>query len=323
VSRTAAPATPPAAGGAADVPAAAPPPLATVAVPGCRACGGTSLAPLAMRYEHRGASFPLAECRACGLRFLTVQPAPEAFAELYSSAYFEADFRCGRSDAAYFDEAAFRAEDGALLDAFARLGPPGRLLEVGCAGGWLLKHARERGWQVRGVEISDAGVAHARGLGLEVFHGDLPGAALPPAAFDLVYMGDVLAHVPNCRAVLAEVRRVLVPGGHLYLRGPITTHSLARSLGLALYRRLGRPIVLSEPPYHLWEFRPGPLARVLAATGFQVKSMRQSKIPPGRPRGRKSALQALAMTVIDAANVPLTRVFNARGDRLTVVARAA
>jgi SAM-dependent methyltransferase len=296
-------------------------PIATVTLDRCRACGGTSLMGRAMRYEYRGASFPLVECRVCGMRFLAVQPAPEAFAELYSAEYFVSDYRCGRSDTPYADERAFRLEDDGLLTEFATLGPPGALLEVGAAGGWLLKHAIERGWRAEGVEVSSAGVEHARSLGLTVFHGDLETAALPTGAFDLVYMGDVLEHVPDCRATLVEVRRVLRPGGHLYLRGPITTHSLARSLGLAVYGALGHPIVLREPPYHLWEFRPKPLAALCRRAGLDPIAIRQSKIPPGHTHGAKSALQRMAMNALDGVNVPLTQAFNARGDRVVLIAR--
>jgi 2-polyprenyl-3-methyl-5-hydroxy-6-metoxy-1,4-benzoquinol methylase len=183
-----------------------------------------------MRYEFHG-SFPAAECADCGMRFLRVQPTGESLARLYSAEYFRTDFRCGRSDATYFSEDAFRAENHDLLDAFESLGPRGRLLEVGCAGGWLLKHANERGWRAQGVELSAEAVAHARSLGLEVFHGTLEDAALPDATFDLVYLGDVLEHVPDCRATLAGIARVLRPGGHAYLRGPITTNSLGRAAG--------------------------------------------------------------------------------------------
>ncbi|MBI1799148.1 MAG: class I SAM-dependent methyltransferase [Candidatus Eisenbacteria bacterium] len=248
---------------------AALPLLPTHTLDRCLGCGGRDLEPLALRYEWRG-SFPVVRCRACGLRFLRVQPAPEALGELYSGAYFESDYRCGRSDSAYFSEDAFRDENRGLLDEFARHATPGRMLEVGCAGGWLLKHAIERGWRAEGVELSGEAAAHARALGLEVFHGDLIAAALPDAAFDLAYMGDVLEHVPDCRAVLIEIARVLKHGGVLYLRGPITTHSLARSLALAAWGIAGRTIVLREPPYHVWEFTPGPLARLFDSCGFDV-----------------------------------------------------
>jgi SAM-dependent methyltransferase len=296
-------------------------PLATRPVDRCLACGNRDLRPLAMRYEHRG-SFPALRCPRCDMRFLGVQPAPAALAELYGSAYFERDFRCGRSEDDYFCEAAFREENRGLLDAFARLhAPPGDLLEVGCAGGWLLKHAAERGWRARGVELSADAVAHARGLGLDVFQGELAEARLPPAGFDLVYMGDVLEHLPDCRAALEEVVRVLRPGGHLYLRGPITTNSLARRVALAAFRALGRAIVLREPPYHLWEFTPGALRRLCAAVGLEVVEIRQSKIPPGRVHGAKSAGQRAAMFVLDAINAPLTRALNVLGDRVVLIAR--
>jgi len=286
----------------------------------CVACGGARLEPLPLVYEFRG-SFPLVECDDCGLRFLRVQPAAEGLAALYSAAYFESDFRCGRSEVAYSAEEPFRAENTSLLEAFERLGPPGRLLELGSAGGWLLKHARERGWEAQGVELSADAAERALALGLEVFQGDLLAAALPAESFDLVYMGDVLEHVPDCRAVLAEAGRLLRTGGHLYLRGPITTHSLARRLALALYGATGRTIVLREPPYHLWEFTPGPLEHLFASAGLEVITARQSKIPPGRAHGEKSLLQRLAMGAVDALNLPLTRLFNTAGDRIVMVGR--
>jgi SAM-dependent methyltransferase len=295
-------------------------PLPVRTLDACAACGSAHLRTLPLRYEFRG-SFPLVECADCGLRFLRVQPAGEGLAALYAAGYFERDFRCGRSAAAYSDERAFRAENERLLDAFERLGPRGRLLELGSAGGWLLKHAAERGWRAQGVELSGDAVERARALGLEVFQGDLPAAALPDAAFDLVYMGDVLEHVPDCRAVLAETARVLKPGGHLYLRGPITTNSLARRLALGLYRIAGRVIVLREPPYHLWEFTPGPLEYLFASSGLEVIEARQSKIPPGRAHGEKSPLQRWAMAGLDSLNLPLTRLLGVAGDRIVMVGR--
>ncbi len=304
-----------------------PAPLATRALASCVSCGGRDFRALPVRYEFRG-SFPLVECSGCGLRFLAVQPAGESLAGLYSAEYFESDFRCGRSAVAYASGEAFRAENDALLDAFELLvpeppatGAPRRLLELGSAGGWLLARARERGWDVQGVELSAAAAERARALGLAVFQGDLPAAGLPAASFDLAYMGDVLEHVPDCRAVLGEVVRVLRPGGHLYLRGPVTTNSLARRLALGLYGVAGRTIVLREPPYHLWEFTPASLARLFRAVGLEVRSARQSKIPPGRPHGQKSAAERLVMAAVDVLNLPLTGLCGVAGDRIVMVGR--
>ena len=296
-------------------------PEAVVALDRCLACGGRRLRPLALAYLHRGQRFPLVECGSCGMRFLGVQPSPRALAGFYDAAYFESEFRCGRTTASSFDEGAFRGETGGLLDDFAALKAAGRMLDVGCASGGLLKHAAERGWQAQGVEIAPDAVAHARTRGLDVFQGDLLAARFPGGHFDLVYMGDVLEHALDCRVVVDEVARVLKPGGLFYLRGPITTHSLARSLALGLCGVLGRTILLHEVPYHLWEFTPRPLARMIEAAGLAVVRVRQSKIPPGDARGRKSPLERGVMAAIDAVNLPLTTIFNVRGDRVVMVAQ--
>ncbi|HET7225923.1 MAG TPA: class I SAM-dependent methyltransferase, partial [Candidatus Eisenbacteria bacterium] len=281
---------------------------------------GTTLRPLPLVYEFRG-RFPLVECGTCHLRFLAVQPTAEGLAELYGAEYFQRDFRCGRSEVTAFDDAAFAHEHQGLVDAFERLVPRGRLLELGCAGGGLLAHARARGWRVTGVELSADAVAEARARGLEVVHGDLMSAAFPARSFDLVYMGDVLEHVPDPRAVLAECARVLAPGGALHLRGPITTHSLARRVALGACALAHRTIVLREPPYHLWEFTPGPLIALFRRCGFERVTLVQSKIAPGRAHGRKSGFERAAMAALDAVNLPLTRAFNVLGDRVVVTAR--
>jgi len=294
------------------------PPLATRSLDRCLACGSDRLRGLPLRYEYRG-SFPLVECRVCGMRFLRVQPVGEGLASLYDTGYFESDFRCGRSESGYFSEEAFREENRALLAAFEKLRAPGRLLEVGCAGGWLLKHAGERGWEAQGVELSAGAVEHARALGLRVFHGDLLGAKLHPSFFDLVYLGDVLEHVPDCAAVLAEISRVLKPAGYVYLRGPITTNSLARRIALAASAIAKREIVLREPPYHLWEFMPRSLRRLFGRSGLAVVSLAQSKIPPGQVHGRKTGFERGAMRVLDTLNLPITRAFNVLGDRMVLV----
>ena len=48
---------------------------------------------------------------------------------------------------------------------------------------------------------------------------------------------------------------------------------------------------------------------------------RESKIPAGRPHGRKTGSQRTAMAALDALNLPLTRYANVLGDRAVMVCR--
>jgi len=90
-----------------------------------------------------------------------------------------------------------------------------RILDVGCAGGSLLKSLGELGFaNSYGIDLSENAVkaCHARGLG-NVFR--RPGAltGFPDSHFDLVIASDVLEHITDERAALQEWNRILRPGG--------------------------------------------------------------------------------------------------------------
>jgi SAM-dependent methyltransferase len=95
-------------------------------------------------------------------------------------------------------------------------------LEIGSGTGALLQHLRNRGYNVRGVEMNPALVEEGRRQ-----FGDLPiqivtGTTLPArdAEFQVVMSFDVFEHIPDSDAHLAEVRRVLVPGGSYLIQTP-------------------------------------------------------------------------------------------------------
>jgi ubiquinone/menaquinone biosynthesis C-methylase UbiE len=73
----------------------------------------------------------------------------------------------------------------------------------------------------------------ARGRGLRVVQGGLTDVPLPSASVDVVYSMKVLPHVPRIREALAELARVVRPGGHLLLEfyNPWSLRYLAKRLG--------------------------------------------------------------------------------------------
>jgi ubiquinone/menaquinone biosynthesis C-methylase UbiE len=96
-----------------------------------------------------------------------------------------------------------------------------RVLDVGCGiGGPARCFASERGWKVEGVDLTAEYVAVATALSrrvgvMDVSFRQASAAALPfaDASFDGAYMLHVGMNILDKRAVFAEVRRVLKPGG--------------------------------------------------------------------------------------------------------------
>ena len=114
----------------------------------------------------------------------------------------------------YFD---WHEEPGYFRDVTRHFPPSTRLLDVGCGTGWLARHYPD----YTGIDGSAAAVAAAAEKGRAIVHGDVD-APLPfaDADFDGVVLKDLLEHVADPVAVVAEVHRVLRPGGRVFASSP-------------------------------------------------------------------------------------------------------
>lgn len=193
---------------------------------------------------------------------MSPRPTASRLAALYSEAYFDSrDPACGypvyRSD-----RAAVRDKAERLLPALERHAQRGRLLDLGCAYGFIMEVARERGWEVAGIEPAQAvAVAAAESLGVPVAT-DLWGAGLAAGSFDAVLVWDVIEHLPDPRLALSELARVLRPGGVLSVVTPDLGSLAARILG----RRWEE---MRKMPEHIYFFNRMSLTALLRATGFE------------------------------------------------------
>ena len=119
------------------------------------------------------------------------------------------------------------------------------VLDLGCAGGFMAEAMTLRGAQVTGIDPAadsiDAARAHARAGKLRIGYDVGVGEALPydTASFDAVVCVDVLEHVADLTRVLAEVTRVLRPGG-LFLFDTINRNPLARLATITVAENLLR-----------------------------------------------------------------------------------
>jgi SAM-dependent methyltransferase len=260
-------------------------------------------------------------CANCGIIFLSPQPTPEQIASLYGREYFEGDFRCGH-EGAYFEDATLSGlVDHALLDRIRAFRGTGRFLELGCAGGAFLAAARAAGYETTGVEFSaDAAHFAVERFGLDVRTGTLEEAALPSGSFDVVYAGDVIEHLPDPLRTVREIHRVMAPGGILVLACPTQTNTIYSRLGFLLYGIVGKRAEVHLPPYHLFEYRPRSLARLLERSHLVVLQARGSAIAPRSITLRGSRVQQTAKRLLQYPNRLLTRATGLAGDRLEIVA---
>jgi len=93
---------------------------------------------------------------------------------------------------------------------------PKRLLEVGGGQGELAERIRrELGAEVTFLDLSPRMVELARARGLDALEGDVQTLPFADRTFDTVVAAWMLYHVPDLDRALAEIARVLVPGGAL------------------------------------------------------------------------------------------------------------
>ena len=226
--------------------------------PACPRCGNHGTREIAEGPDHlhaTGLRASVVECTRCGLWFQSPRLPRERHHELYPADYAPHGEAVAATSAPHPALAAYLARHrgyahlgtggrGTPLDPFLRwragiqLIPAyvagGRVLDVGCGNGGLLRTLRALGWtDLHGIEPDPAAAAIARSTGADVRQGAvediLPG--FPAAHFDAIIASMVIEHVAEPYEVMREIARALRPGGELLL-STVTRDSLdARFFG--------------------------------------------------------------------------------------------
>lgn len=229
-------------------------------------------------------------CPVCACVFQQPMPAMEKIATFYPDTYMVYDQDSRVRKISHLRRALLARTRGyshlrsalpyrlaaALTANFGELSTPaweggGRVLDVGCGNGRFLSTMRTLGWEVEGVEFSEAGVNAARMSGLSVHHGDLASAAFPDASFDLVTARHVIEHIPAPHAFIGEIARVLKPGGRLVVETPNSA-----ALGRQWFNTYW---YANDVPRHLFLFSPTNLERLAVAHGLMVGGLFMETTP--------------------------------------------
>ncbi len=137
----------------------------------------------------------------------------------------------------------------------------GRLLDIGCGGGWFLQVARnELGYEVEGLEIDPAARRVAEARGIKIHAGLMPGSGLAHGEYDQITLSHVVEHFHDPKSALAEALLLLKPGGRIWIQVP--------NISAISLQRFGANSRLLEAPRHLVMFDSASLTNLLRDLGF-------------------------------------------------------
>jgi 2-polyprenyl-3-methyl-5-hydroxy-6-metoxy-1,4-benzoquinol methylase len=250
----------------------------------CDACGATLNG---RRVEGMG-EISLLQCE-CGLVTTSPRPTPTELGGYYPPTYYSyvqrapsLSRRVSAKLRAY--KCGYPVEDGVVQSLIWRTaatlfgnfflfylpyrGPGKSLLEVGCGTGDDLEWARQRGWNVRGLELNESAVESARSRGLDAQCSTFEDANLSANSFDCIIMSQVLEHLYSPSTALLRCRDLLRPGGLLLVAVPKFDSWTRHALG-NYWHNLQFPI-------HLHHFNQPVLERMVREAGFRVCQVRLS-----------------------------------------------
>ena len=225
--------------------------MTDVAAP-CIVCSGEGR----VRYRKEMACYW--ECAACGLLYQHPLPAAsdmQRFADgEYTGGVYQEYVRARDLKYATFER---------RLAAVRRYAPGGRLLDVGCACGYLVDVALAAGYDAHGVEFSPAAIAQASARARpRILEGNVDELDLTTlGAFDVVTAFDIVEHSLEPLKFLARLHDLLRVGGWLALTTPDAGHGLRYVMG--------KRWPMLQPLQHTFVFSQKSLRTALKRAGLE------------------------------------------------------
>jgi 2-polyprenyl-3-methyl-5-hydroxy-6-metoxy-1,4-benzoquinol methylase len=259
----------------------------------CPSCGSDS-ASVRYRRTFRDKDWALARCNACRLQFTSPPPTDEEGGSFYAGDY-HAELRAPSAA-----ERAFGDKYHRYVAMLSRHLPSGRVVDLGCSTGLLVRLLRDRGYAAEGIELNERSAAWGRShYGVPISTVPLEHSQYEKGSLDCIVLTDVLEHTRHPREFLRTVGDLLAPGGLALVTFP-DIRSLESRYLYALARLFRRDWIWSSChiPLHTWEFTHSTAERCFTEAGFRVVEFHRSQVELERVRSGALSLLALPLRLL-------------------------
>lgn len=150
----------------------------------------------------------------------------------------------------------------------------GKVLDIGCGTGCFLAVAKEHGLHVYGVDVSPyAKQAVYEKHGINIYTEPIEKIGFKNNEFDFIHMSHVLEHCRDPVSLLVKIRRIIKPGGVLFIEVPNEENFMLKRIAITLVRRLflnNDPDFQKPYPEHLVFFTRKTIKKVLEVSGWNI-----------------------------------------------------
>jgi 2-polyprenyl-3-methyl-5-hydroxy-6-metoxy-1,4-benzoquinol methylase len=236
----------------------------------CPVCGATTIKKVLTAKDHTVSQreFEIWECSNCTLRFTQNIPGEQEIAAFYQSENYisHSDTSKGIVNRLYHMVRKRTLKSKRKLIESCSNRNSGNLLDIGAGTGAFLHHMQEHQWQVTGLEPDPA--ARERALSLyalnllspdHLFH-------IGEKSMDVITMWHVLEHVHRLHEYMEQLKKILQPGGLLFIAVPNYTSRDAASYGASW--------AAWDVPRHLYHFSPSSMEQLVKKHGLQLQAVK-------------------------------------------------
>lgn len=225
----------------------------------CNSCNANNY-----KIIHKGGSYNVVTCSECGLYYLNPRPNSKSIKSFYQKEYYHGGLNSTGYSNYSILQTDLELEAKKRLTVIKQYVNKGKLIDIGCGYGHFLNEAKQAGFQVMGLDISEEAIKQLKlRYGIPGQTGEVKKGFLAKSRFEVITAWDVVEHLPNPKISFKAIASIQKTNGYLFLTTPSVDSIDAKLLGKYWYG-------FKRIPEHLYFFSEKQMSLYLEQLGYKI-----------------------------------------------------